>query len=318
MTEEKKQEKQPEPLDKNESKSKDVPQKRTEPIKESREKMARRRMEAKKVEDIETWKPRTELGRKVKEGLITDIDEIFRGGERILESEMVDILLPNLETDLLLIGQARGKFGGGKRRIFQQTQKKTKEGNKPHFTTCALVGNKNGYIGLNFGKSKETVPARNKSLRKAKLNLIKIRRGCGSWECSCGEPHSIPFAIEGKCGSTKIKLMPAPKGKGLCIENECAKILKLAGIKDVWSKTNCMTRTKKNLIKASFDALSKLSAVKIQPAHYQKLGLAEGELKPEETQSKETDLEFMESIKAPETKESETEAPKKTQEENKK
>lgn len=240
----------------------------------------RGRKESEDVNLIEIWKPTTRMGKKVKDGLLTDIDEIFHHGERILEPEIVDVLLPDLETDLLLIGQAKGKFGGGQRRIFRQTQKKTSEGNKIHFATCALAGNQNGYLGVNFGKSKETVPARDKSLRKAKLNLIKIRRGCGSWECNCGEPHSIPFTIEGKCGSSIIKLMPAPKGKGLCVEKECAKILRLAGIKDVWSKTQGQTKSKSNLIKALIKSLNNLSEMKIQPNHPAQLGISEGRVSP--------------------------------------
>jgi len=230
--------------------------------------------------DLDKWKPKTNLGKKIKEKKITDIDQVFQAGERILEAEIVDFLLPDLETDLLLIGQAKGKFGGGKRRIFRQTQKKTKEGNKIHFTTCALIGNKNGFVGIGFGKSKETVPARDKALRKAKLNLIKISRGCGSWECNCGNPHSIPYAVEGKCGSVRVKLIPAPKGKGLCIEKESAKILKIAGIKDVWSKTQGQTNTRINLIKAVIQALSRLSKVKINPNEIQKLGVIEGKTIP--------------------------------------
>lgn len=262
-------------------------EKQLEPIeveelpKEPEEKPAEEEIKAKETEELGAWKPKTELGRKVKGGIITDIDEIFRKGEKILEPEIVDALLPDLETDLLLIGQAKGKFGGGKRRIFHQTQKKSREGNKPHFTTCALVGNKNGYVGIDFGKSKETVPARDKSIRNAKLSLIKIRRGCGSWECNCGGAHSIPFAVEGKCGSSQIRLMPAPKGKGLCVEKECAKILRMAGIKDVWSRTRGQTNTKKNLVKALSHALAHLSETKIPPDQYQKLGLVEGKLKPE-------------------------------------
>ena len=166
----------------------------------------------------ETWTPRTELGKKVRAGEITDIDQIFDNGLRILEPEIVDFLIRDLSEDLLLIGQAKGKFGGGQRRIFRQTQKKTREGNKIAFTTCAVVGNKNGYVGIATGKSKETVPARDKSKRAARLNLMRIRRGSGSWESGSAEPTSIPFAVEGKCGSVKIKLMPAPRGKGLCIE----------------------------------------------------------------------------------------------------
>ncbi|HIJ10979.1 TPA: hypothetical protein HA278_02885, partial [Candidatus Woesearchaeota archaeon] len=164
---------------------------------------------------IADWKPVTELGKLVKEGKITDIEDVFAKGYTILEPQIVDVLLPGLEEDLLLIGQAKGKFGGGQRRIFRQTQKKTREGNTIAFTTCAVVGNKNGYVGIATGKSKETVPARDKSKRKARLQLMQIRRGCGSWATDDRDANSIPFAVEGKCGSVKIKLMPAPRGTGL-------------------------------------------------------------------------------------------------------
>ena len=135
----------------------------------------REKREAKEF-DKEAWKPKTELGRKVKSGEIKDIDEILDTGKVILEAEIVDVLLPGLENELLLVGQSKGKFGGGSRRIFRQTQKKTREGNKPKFATVAVVGNGNGYVGVGHGKSKETVPAREKSLRNAKLSIFKIKR----------------------------------------------------------------------------------------------------------------------------------------------
>ena len=194
-----------------------------------------------------------------------DIDFILDSGIRILEPEIVDALLPNMNSDLLLIGQAKGKFGGGQRRVFRQTQKKTREGNKPNFATCIVVGNSNGIVGLGYGKSKETVPAREKGMRNAKLNIIKVRRGCGSWQCGCHEEHSIPFRVSGKCGSVKLELIPAPKGTGLVAEQECQKILAMAGIKDVWSKALGQARTKLNLIRACEAALKKLSEMK-EPA----------------------------------------------------
>ncbi|MFT4305063.1 MAG: hypothetical protein ACMXX8_03140, partial [Candidatus Woesearchaeota archaeon] len=126
------------------------------------------------------WEPKTDLGKDVKNGKITDIDQILDSGKKILEPEIVDYLMPDLETDLLLIGQSKGKFGGGQRRVFRQTQKKTREGNKPQFATIAIVGDKNGHIGIGYGKSRETVPAREKAIRRAKLNIFKIRRGSGS------------------------------------------------------------------------------------------------------------------------------------------
>jgi small subunit ribosomal protein S5 len=88
-------------------------------------------------------------------------------------------------------------------------------------------------------------------------------RGSGSWQSSTNEPHSIPFKVTGKSGSVKMTLMPAPVGKGLIIEKECKKILDLAGIKDVWSRTEGQTVTKLNLVLACVDALKKLSTIKI-------------------------------------------------------
>jgi small subunit ribosomal protein S5 len=233
--------------------------------------------------DITAWKPKTAAGQGVKAGTVTDIDQLLDKGVRILETEIVEVLLPGLQSDLLMVGQAKGKFGGGQRRIFKQTQKKTPEGNKPSFSCMAVVGNTNGYVGVGTGKSKDTVPAREKAVRKAKLNVFKIARGCGSWECGCKTPHSIPFEVEGKCGSVRVVLKPAPKGKGLVIEPECAKILRLAGIKDVWSKTSGQTRITTNFAHAVVDALKKLTAKKIRPQHAERVAFIAGKITGEVT-----------------------------------
>ena len=108
--------------------------------------------DGKKQVDIEQWKPKTEIGKNVKKGTITDIDEVLVNGHKILEETIVEVLIPELESDLLLIGQSKGKFGGGQRRVFRQTQKKTKEGNKPSFATYAVVGDHNGHVGVGYGK----------------------------------------------------------------------------------------------------------------------------------------------------------------------
>ncbi len=242
------------------------------------------------------WKAKTSLGKKVLSGEITELSKILDQGQKILEPEIIDVLLPNAQTDLLLIGQSKGKFGGGQKRVFKTTQKKTKEGNKPKFATFGVVGNEDGFVGIGYGKSKETVPAREKAFRRAKLNIMKIRRGCGSWRCNCGESHSIPFKIEGKCGSSIISIMPAPKGTGLKVEKECAKILKLAGIKDAWSKTHGQTKTKINLVKACDKALKQLTETKIMSKHIEQLGIVAGGVQPETV-----DKEFVEAIQNPET-----------------
>lgn len=214
-------------------------------------------------EVAQPWTAKTALGRKVKAGEITNIEEVLDLKTPILEAGIVDDLLPGMEHDLLMIGQSKGKFGGGARRVFRQTQKKTKEGNKPHFSTYCVIGNKNGIVGLGYGKAKETVPAREKAVRRAKLNIFKIARGSGSWESTSSDPHTIPFAVEGRCGSVRITLLPAPKGKGLVCEKEVAKILKMAGIKDIWSFSFGQQRNKVNLIKATEQALRKLTTMRL-------------------------------------------------------
>jgi len=250
---------------------------------EELEKVLVKEIKVKRTVDISNWQPKTLIGNKVKEGEITSFDEILDNGMKIFETEIIDYLLSGLETDLLLIGQSKGKFGGGQRRVFKQTQKKTQEGNKPKFATIAVVGDRNGYVGIAYGKAKETVPAREKAIRNAKLSIIKIMRGCGSWECGCKEPHSIPFKVLGKSGSVRIVLLPAPKGTGLKVESECQKILILAGIKDVWSRTEGQTKSKINLITACFDALKKLINTKILFKNLESLGAIEGNINTDKT-----------------------------------
>jgi small subunit ribosomal protein S5 len=208
--------------------------------------------------ELDNWKPKTRLGKLVKDSKIKSIDDALK--EKILEPEIVDSLL-DLKSEILNIGQAKGKFGGGKRRAWRQTQRKTAEGNVPTFSCMTIVGNQGGYVGVGYGKAKETLPARSKALRKAKLNIIKITRGCGSFDCICGEPHTVPFIVEGKCGSCKVRLIPAPQGTGLVIGDECKKILRMVGIKDIYSFTKGQKRTTINLAKACLDALKKTNRI---------------------------------------------------------
>ena len=221
-----------------------------------KEKPRRRRGELTTEEIISAWNPKTKLGKDVKDGKIKNIDEILLENKKILEPEIVNKLI-NVKSDLISMGQAKGKFGGGKRRAWRQTQRITKEGGVLTFSAMAIVGDENGHVGLGTGKSNETLPARDKSTRKAKLNLIKVKRGCSAFDCSCDEPHSIPFEVEGKSGSVTVKLIPAPQGTGLVVANELKKILKMAGIKDVYSQTFGKVRTTFNTVKACLNALEK-------------------------------------------------------------
>jgi len=249
MTEEnKKTEKVEEKIEENKN-IKEQRENRREYSREEREKVERK-------EAIARWDPKTKLGREVKDGKIKDIDEIIKNKRKILEEEIIDSLI-EVKTDLINIGQSKGKFGGGKRRIWRQTQRKTKEGNVPTFSTMAISGDENGHVGIGSGRSKETLPARDKAVRKSKLDIISIKRACGGFDCDCSELHTIPFKITGKCGSVEVTLIPAPQGTGLVVGRELKKILKLVGIKDVYSRTTGRKRTNFNLAKACIKALEK-------------------------------------------------------------
>ena len=60
-------------------------------------------------EALDSWIPKTKLGEAVKKGKEKEIDKILEKGKKILEWQIVDTLL-NLKSDMLLIGQAKGKL----------------------------------------------------------------------------------------------------------------------------------------------------------------------------------------------------------------
>ena len=194
----------------------------------------------KETSPLAGWEPRTKLGRAVYEGEITSIEEIFKRGLKIKEWQIVDVLLPDLEEEVLDV---------------MLVQKMTDAGRKRKFKATVVVGNKDGYVGLGEAKHNDVGPTIRLAIQNAKLNISPVRRGCGSWECGCGEPHTVPFKVRGKSGSPVVELLPAPKGLGLVAGDVAKLVLELAGIKDVWSKTYGQTRTTHNFAKATFHAL---------------------------------------------------------------
>jgi small subunit ribosomal protein S5 len=256
---------------------------------EEKKQEAEKEQSVKKAEEIvevkptkaavnQSFKARTELGKKVLSGEISSMAKIFEDGIKISEPSIVDVLVPDLEKETVLIGGSTGKGGGIKRTPFRRTSRMHKSGRRYRISAMTIIGNRNGYVGIGLdsgptGKNQEVI---GKATNKAKLNLIPVRRGCGSWECSCGSNHSIPFTIEGKSGSVRIKLIPAPKGIGLCVSNEVKKLLKLAGIHDVWCKTRGNTQMRINLVKATFNALKKINTYKTKDEFEKEVGMTMG------------------------------------------
>jgi len=191
---------------------------------------------------FETWMPRTRLGKMVLEGKISSIEELFMEGLKIRESEIVDVLLPDLQEEVINIGLV---------------QKQTDAGEKSQFRAIVVVGNRDGYVGLGSGKARQVRSAIEKAAVDARLNITPVRRGCGSWECGCGKHHSLPFQVQGECGGVEIVLIPGPRGLGIVASEAAKVILGLAGVKDCWTKSYGSTRTVPSFAFAVFDALKK-------------------------------------------------------------
>ena len=196
---------------------------------------------------LDDWTPKTKLGKLVLEQKITSMSDALNSGLPLKESEIVDILLPDLKDEVADISMV---------------QRMTDSGRRMKFSITVIVGNEDGFVGVGRTKAKEVGPGIRKAISNAKLNMIEIKRGCGSWECGCGEPHSIPFKVMGTNGSVVVVLKPAPKGVGLAVSDVAKKMMRLAGIKDVWGFSRGHTKTTVNYVLATFDALKQTRIVK--------------------------------------------------------
>lgn len=229
--------------------------------------------------DLSKWVPKTGLGRMVMNGEINNIHDVFERGYVIKEPEIVDFLLPTLSDEVLYIGGMPGKGGGKMRTPLRVTTRMHKSGRRRTIHALVAVGNSNGVIGLGYATGKDAKTAIEKANKQAKLNIILIRRGCGSWECNCRSAHSIPFKAQGKTGSVKVTLMPAPKGIALCSADEIKKLMKLSGIKDIWMKSRGDTGTRVNFVFAVFEALKNLNKLKADESAINVTGMVLGLVK---------------------------------------
>jgi small subunit ribosomal protein S5 len=155
-------------------------------------------------------------------------------------------------------------------------QRMTDSGRRVRFNVLCVVGNSDGYVGLAVCKGKEVSGTIRKAIDKAKLNLIPVMRGNGSWESSEGPGNSVPFKVTGRSGSTRITLMPAPAGKGLVIGDYGRRVLNLAGVTDVWARSAGQTRTTINFARATFNALIELNKTKINDGDRKRLNITQG------------------------------------------
>ncbi|WP_254863346.1 30S ribosomal protein S5 [Halovivax gelatinilyticus] len=190
------------------------------------------------------WEPVTRLGRKVQEGEIDSMSAALNSGLPLKEPEIVDQLLPGLSDEVLDINMV---------------QRMTDSGRRVKFRCVVVVGDQNGFVGYAEGRDDQVGSAIQKAIGIAKLNMLEVPRGSGSWEDRSDRPHSLTHRTSGKAGSVEVELIPAPEGLGLAASDTVRAVLELAGIENAWTRSHGNTRTTVNLAKATFNALENAS-----------------------------------------------------------
>jgi small subunit ribosomal protein S5 len=207
------------------------------------------------------WVPKTELGKRVAADEITTMGQALATGLPLREPQIVDKLLPGLHDEVLDVNMV---------------QRMTDSGRRFKFAVTVVVGNGDGFVGLGRAKGREVGPTIRRAIDRAKLEVVEVLRGCGSWECGCGRGHTLPFVAQGRSGSVVVTFKPAPRGVGLAVGDVAKPVLRFAGFTDAWGFTEGHTKTTVNYAQAAFGALARLSELKVPGEDASRLKIVRG------------------------------------------
>jgi len=207
------------------------------------------------------WVPKTELGRRVASDEVATMSAALESGLPLREPQIVDKLLPGLHDEVLDVNMV---------------QRMTDSGRRFKFAVTVVVGNGDGFVGLGRAKGREVGPTIRRAIDRAKLEVVEVYRGCGSWECGCGRAHTLPFQVQGRAGSVVVTFKPAPRGVGLAVGDVAKPILRFAGITDAWGFTDGHTKTTVNYAQAAYRALVALSQLKVPGEDLSRLKIVRG------------------------------------------
>jgi len=175
----------------------------------------------------------------VKASKIKTVEDIFLASLPVKESQIIDHFFGDkLKDEVMKI---------------MPVQKHTSAGQRTRFKAFVAVGDEDGHIGLGVKCSSEVANAIRGAIILAKISLVPVRRGY--WGGKAGAPHTVPCKVTGKCGSVRVRLIPAPRGTGLVAAPATKKLLSMAGIQDAFTSTRGHSRTMGNFIKAAYFAL---------------------------------------------------------------
>jgi small subunit ribosomal protein S5 len=108
-----------------------------------------------------------------------------------------------------------------------RVSKVTKGGKKISFRAIAVIGNKNGKVGIGVAKADDVIDAFKKAKTDARKNLIKIE---------LTKSLTISHDVIGHFGACKVIMRPSIEGSGVIAGGAVRTVLEVAGIKNIIAK----------------------------------------------------------------------------------
>jgi len=128
-----------------------------------------------------------------------------------------------------------------------RSAKVVKGGRRFHFGALVVVGDRNGTVGIGYGKANEVPPAVEKAIKDAKKKLQRVPLIDGT----------LPHEIIGRYRATQIVMAPASPGTGVIAGSSARAVLEYAGVRNVLTKIYGSTSAK-NVVKAVMEGLLRL------------------------------------------------------------